>query len=233
MIRTFLLFFATVFLWDLTVFGQQHPPGRTCVTNEANALLWQIQPEYKEAMQAVETEVARYIRNQPNRKTNAFGDTIPVVFHVVYNSPQQNISALQIQSQLDILNEDFNRRNADASNTPAPFQAVAGNPQIYFCLASLDPEGNPTTGITRTQTTKTSFDYTKNEMKFTAQGGHDAWNRDLYLNIWICNLDNNILGYAQFPGGPAQTDGVVLLYRSIGRPPLNPFPGPYNRGRTA
>ena len=234
MTRTFSLLFATVFaLSFFNARAQQGPPDRGCATNEANALIWQKQPEYRQAMQAVETQVADYLKNRVNLKTNGFGDTIPVVFHVLYNNAQQNISDLQLISQLDVLNEDFNRRNPDASNTPVPFQSVAGNPQIFFCMASLDPEGKPTNGITRTQTNQTAFKYTENAMKFTAQGGYDAWNRDLYLNIWVCNLADNILGFAQFPGGPAATDGVVLLYRSVGRTPLNPFPGPYNRGRTA
>ncbi|MFC5271027.1 M43 family zinc metalloprotease [Adhaeribacter terreus] len=232
MIKTFTLLFATVFCLCFTTRAQETMQSRNCATDEVNALLGQNQPEYKNALQEVEKAAALYLQNRSGQRTNSLGDTIPVVFHVLYNTVQQNISDLQIQSQLDVLNEDFNRRNPDASNTPAAFQSVAGNPQVYFCLASLDPEGRPTNGITRTQTSQTSFEFTENKMKFTAQGGHDAWDRNLYLNIWICNLANNILGFAQFPGGPANTDGVVLFYRTVGRTPLNPFPGPYNRGRT-
>ncbi|MBK0403668.1 PKD domain-containing protein [Adhaeribacter sp. BT258] len=230
MIKTFTLLFATVFAFSFAAHAQEQ--GRNCATDEVNALLWRNQPEYKKAMQEIEKAAALYLQNRPGQRTNSLGDTIPVVFHVLYNNQQQNISDLQILSQLDVLNEDFNRRNPDASNTPAAFLNVAGNPQVYFCLASLDPEGKPTNGITRTQTNQASFEYTENKMKFTAQGGRDAWDRNLYLNIWICNLTNNILGFAQFPGGPAATDGVTLLYRAVGRTPLNPFPGPYNRGRT-
>jgi hypothetical protein len=232
MTKTFTLLFATVFAFSFAAHAQETEPGRNCATDEANALLWRNQPEYKNLMQEVEKAATLYLQNRPGQRTHTLGDTIPVVFHVLYNTPQQNISDLQILTQLDVLNEDFNRRNPDATNTPAPFLSVAGNPQVYFCLASLDPDGKPTNGITRTQTDQTSFEYTENKMKFTAQGGRDAWDRNLYLNIWICNLSNNILGFAQFPGGPAATDGVTLLYRTVGRTPLNPFPGPYNRGRT-
>lgn len=231
MTKTFWLLLATLFALHTTGFSQ-NKPGRGCATDEANALLLKKNPAYAKQMQRVETEVQAWLKRRSSLRTQSQGDTIPVVFHVVYNSAFQNISHTQLLSQLAVLNEDFNRRNADAANTPAAFQPVAGNPQIYFCLASLDPHGKPTTGITRTATSKTSFLYTENDVKFTSRGGRDAWNPELYLNIWICNLAENILGYAQFPGGPLETDGVVLEYSSVGNTPLNPFPGPYNRGRT-
>ena len=79
--------------------------------------------------------------------------TIPVVFHVVYNNSAQNISDAQIMSQLDVLNEDFRRLNADTVNTPSAFQGVAADTEIEFCLAIRDPNGNLTTGITRDQKT--------------------------------------------------------------------------------
>ncbi|MFN4123878.1 MAG: hypothetical protein ACK4GL_11310 [Flavobacteriales bacterium] len=103
-----------------------------------------------------------------------------------------------VQSQLDILNEDFRKLSADFPTTSAIFHGVAGDFEIEFCLATSDPQGNPTTGITRTQTTVTNFS-TNNAMKFTSQGGINAWPTNQYLNVWICNLGNNQLGYAQFP----------------------------------
>jgi len=102
---------------------------------------------------------------------------------------------------------------------------------IQFCLASRDPNGNPTTGIQRRQTTATSFS-TNNSVKYFAQGGLDAWPSGSYLNIWVCNLSNSVLGYAQFPGGSSSTDGVVLLWSSVGSV-LNPSGGAFGLGRTA
>jgi hypothetical protein len=64
---------------------------------------------------------------------------IPVVVHVVYNTNAQNISYEKIQSQIDVLNEDFNRTNLDASNTPMVFRPVAANPKIQFRLACVPP----------------------------------------------------------------------------------------------
>lgn len=108
---------------------------------------------------------------------------IPVVVHIVWNIASENLSVAQIQSQIDVLNEDFRRINTDASNTPVLFQDVAGDTNIQFYLACEDPNGNPTNGITRTQTTVTSFNPQNDNVKFSASGGKDAWNTARYLNI--------------------------------------------------
>jgi PKD repeat protein len=216
-----------------SVFGQA-PARRTCGTMEAEALLEKADPGYAARKQQNEAAIASYIANKANRSKMSTTYTIPVVFHVVYKTAAQNISTAQIMSQLDILNKDYRKMNADTSIIPAVFRPASADTQIEFCLSSLDPSGQPTTGITRTATTVTSFS-TNNVVKYTAQGGKDAWPRDKYLNIWICNLGGGLLGYGQFPGGPAATDGVVLLYTAVGKAPANPFTSaaPYDKGRTA
>jgi hypothetical protein len=158
---------------------------------------------------------------------------IPVVVHVVYKTQAQNISEAQINSQIDVLNEDYNRLNADASNTPSVWQSLGGSISVQFCLAKYDPDGNETSGIERTLTTFDSFDYSSDGVKFTAKGGADAWPNKYYLNIWVCNLANNVLGYATLPSGssPDKTDGVVVRYKSFGR--TGNVTAPYNKGRTA
>ena len=113
--------------------------------------------------------------------------TIPVVVHVVYYNSTENISTAQVQSQIDILNEDFRRLNADAANTPFAFQSVAADCEIEFCLATTDPNGNSTTGITRTSTSQPSFS-TNDGVKYSSSGGIDAWNTSEYLNIWVCDI---------------------------------------------
>lgn len=95
---------------------------------------------------------------------------IPVVVHVVYNNAAQNISDAQIHSQIQVLNEDFQRRNADKVNTPSAFSSVAGNANVEFKLAKIDPNGNPTEGITRTQTSVSAF-YNNDNVKFSNRGG--------------------------------------------------------------
>jgi hypothetical protein len=211
----------------------QTVPDRGCATTEATILLQKRDPALAKRMDIARKAAQTYSTGNLNLRKFQQGDTIPVVFHVVYNNFPQNISDAQLLSQLAVLNEDFNRLNSDAGNTPPPFKAVAGNPRIHFCLAALDPYGKPSTGITRTFTSKPSFQYSENEVKFGNKGGHNVWNPELYLNIWVCNLADNILGYAQFPGGPPETDGIVLRYSSVGRYPINPFFSPYNLGRTA
>ena len=113
-------------------------------------------PMLEERMQKNENNLQHWIENQPESSSSTIL-TIPVVVHVVYYNSTENISTTQVQSQIDILNEDFRRMNADASNTPSAFQSVAADCEIEFCLATTDPNGNNTTGITRTSTSQSSL----------------------------------------------------------------------------
>lgn len=155
---------------------------------------------------------------------------IPVVFHVVYQNATENIHDSLLQEQLDVLNEDLNAANTDLWKVPLAWQPIIGNMQITFVFASLDPNGNPTTGIERQQTTAMSFT-TNDNVKHLATGGLDAWPDTSYLNIWVCDLSAALNGYTQFPGGPSATDGIVLNYRVVGRG--SPAQAPFNAGRTA
>jgi hypothetical protein len=205
-----------------------------CGTMARLEYLIQQDPTILARMAQVEAQTQAYIEAQRHLPYQRTGNviTIPVVVHIVYRTTAQNISDAQVQSQIQVLNEDFRRLNADAVNTPSLFQSVAADAEIQFCLATRDPLGNPTNGITRTQTTKTSFSVYTDDVKYSSQGGKDAWPTDQYLNIWVCNLGGNVLGYAQFPnGGPAATDGVVIDYRYFGRG--GSAQAPYNKGRTA
>ncbi len=191
----------------------QAPHQDTCGTMGNLDLLLQQDPAYEKRMQEIEELSARYVARQqqrPNRNVEEI-IIIPVVVHVLYNTANQNISDTRVFSQLQVLNEDFRRLNADTAST----WPQADDSRIEFCLAKLDPNGNPTTGITRTQTNTSVFGF-DNSMKFTSQGGRDAWPRDEYLNIWVCDLVGGLLGYAQFPGGPAATDGIVVNTASFG-----------------
>ena len=132
-------------------------------------------------MQNNENNLQHWIENHPESSSSTIL-TIPVVVHVVYYNSNENISTAQVQSQIDILNEDFRRLNTDASNTPSAFQSVAADCEIEFCFATTDPNGNSTTGITRTSTSQSSFS-TNDDVKYSASGGIDAWNTSDYLNI--------------------------------------------------
>lgn len=151
--------------------------------------------------------------------------TIPVVVHVVYRTATENITDGQIATQMQVLNDDFRRLNADADNT----WSQAADTEIQFCMASVDPNGNATNGITRTQTTVNGFG-TNDGMKFNSSGGKDAWPTGDYLNMWVCNIGGGILGYAQFPGGSAATDGVVMGYQYFGT--TGTAQAPFDGGRT-
>lgn len=184
-------------------------------------------PEREQRLKEIEQHTARILENASRSVTGTI--TIPVVVHVVYNNATENISAAQVQSQIDILNEDFRRLNADAVNTPSVFQGVAADVEIEFCLATVDPQGNPTDGITRTPTSVTAFG-TNDEVKFNSSGGKDAWPASDYMNFWVCDISGGILGYAQFPGGPASTDGVVVDYQYFGD--IGTATAPFDKGRT-
>ncbi len=156
--------------------------------------------------------------------------TIPVVIHVLYNTPVQNISDAQILSQLVSLNNDFANLNSDAGNRPAAFAGAAANIRIRFCLAQVDPRGKRTTGIIRKATTVTVFT-ADDAMKSNYRGGDDAWDAKKYLNIWVCNLGGRSLGYATLPGSPADKDGVVISFDVFGT--TGYLRAPFNKGRTA
>ena len=112
-------------------------------------------PQYQQMADRAYDHAREQLNHSVSRSNQLL--TVPVVVHVVYNTPEQNISDEVIFSQLEVLNEDFQRLNTDAGEAREMYQAVADNPQIQFVLADTDPDGNPTTGITRTQTELPTF----------------------------------------------------------------------------
>lgn len=188
-------------------------------------------PKLQDRMQEIEIRSQEWIRTQAHSANkSAVVVTIPVVVHVVYNTTAQNISDAQILSQINILNQDFRKLNSDVSLVPAAFSGLAADCEIEFCMAKRDPNGNATNGIVRKSTTVTSFT-TNDNIKRSANGGSDPWNTSQYLNLWVGNLSGGVLGYAQFPGGAAATDGVVILFSAFGN--TGTAAAPFNKGRTA
>ena len=184
---------------------------------------------------AMENQLQAQLNNPIVRSIPQSTIIIPVVIHVVYNNSVQNISDAQIHSQIQVLNEDFRRLNADRTSTPGAFANVAGDANIEFRLAKIDPNGNSTTGVTRTQSSVSGFSHLSDNVKFTNSGGRNAWNTQRYLNIWVCNFSaQGLKGYATFPDQLAtnpNTDGVVISYKHFGRNGSTEFP--YDKGRTA
>jgi hypothetical protein len=186
-------------------------------------------PQYAEARAQSETRLWQHANRMISAGRSGI-TVIPVVVHVVYKTAAQNISDAQIHSQIDVLNRDFRKLNTDVSNTPAVFQPLCADARIEFQLATTDPSGGASAGITRTQTTADQF-VDDDKVKSAASGGADAWPADKYLNLWVCQLGNSLLGYAQFPGGPAATDGVVILHSGFGT--TGTATAPFNLGRSA
>ena len=200
-----------------------------CHTTEYEENLKNQYSQYKQERKKVNKETNHWIKNNYNNENSIV--TIPVVVHVVWNTTQENISDQQIFSQIDVLNADFRRTNIDAIMTPTVWTSIAADTEIEFCLATLDPNGTFTSGITRTQTSQTSFSIQADAMKSTSTGGIDPWDQDNYLNIWVCDLSGGILGYATPPSSfNNPDDGVVIGYNYFGT--LGTVQAPYNKGRT-
>ena len=209
---------------------------RTCSTMDVLEHRISQNSEIATNLEAAERRAAEWKAANPDFGRSADDVVyIPVVVHVVYiDSSVENISEAQIMSQIDVLNEDFRRHNPDSVNTRPEFQHLASDVGVEFCMADKDPDGNQTTGITRTQGDGGFFgffDPFTNSVKANSTGGKDPWPADQYLNIWVCNLGFfGLLGYAQFPGDDPATDGIVIDYRYFGT--TGTVTAPFDNGRT-
>jgi len=169
---------------------------------------------------------------------------IPVVVHIIHNGEAEgtgtNLSVAQIQSQIDVLNKDFQRLNTDASNTPSAFVSLAGSIDLQFVLARQDPIGAPTNGILRVQGTQASWSINENAI-FKALS---YWPAEKYLNIWVVKFNDETLGYAQYPVSSLPgledspndrlTDGLAISNTAFGSIDYGSFAldSKYNKGRT-
>jgi hypothetical protein len=221
--RNFILSILSFILLSTTLSAQ-----RTCAAEAVLAQQLLNNPAMQEEVENIRLHTQQFIQNGGAQDRTEV--TIPVVVHVVYFNATQNISDAQIATQLDVLNADFRRLNADAVNTPAAWQGIAADCEVNFCMAQQDPNGNATNGIVRVSTSVNGFSANDN-MKFASTGGSNIWDRNKYLNLWVCNLSGGLLGYAQFPGGSASTDGVVCDYAYFGT--IGTATAPFDLGRTA
>jgi hypothetical protein len=204
------------------------PRVRSCGAVTEFHRLAERDPRYRTRLARIEQTTQRSVARMRIAELPAV--TIPVVVHVVYKTPAENISDQQVQSQFVVLNADYNATNADIQNVPAPWKSLASNARIQFKLSSVDPDGKATNGIVRTKTNVSSFGQDET-VKSTADGGSDAWDIQRYLNIWVCSLGGGLLGYAQFPGGPPASDGVVIRNTAFGT--SGSAAAPFNLGRTS
>jgi hypothetical protein len=209
---------------------KQPPPiRRTCGTMAVHHTLLEQHPEYRIALGNLE------MATRARLSAGAFvmppqEVVIPVVVHVVFNAKSDNISQAQIDSQIATMNGDYSAANKDKANAPPVWKGLITDTMIRFALATKDPNGKPTKGVTRTHTKSTSFS-DDNAVKSSATGGADPWPSSKYLNLWVCTLSGGLLGYAQFPGSPPATDGVVILNTAFGTSGTATVP--FNLGRSA
>ncbi len=172
---------------------------------------------YEKAMYDIRS-VAKHVHSMKTSMDEQEEDlVIPVVFHIVYRFGTQNIPDLRITEQMNTLNADYAGLNTDISEVPADFTQFVGTSRIRFELASIDPDGNPTTGIERIETDSSVFSMSDEGIKHSELGGADAWNSSQYLNIWVGRIEQGILGYATPPNtAMADEDGVVIGYKYVG-----------------
>lgn len=226
-VRIILFFFSLI---AVNAFAQQS--FHRCYTTEYMDILEQQRPGIKAESNALFEAAMEYAHEHYSHKgTQSTPDTIyriPVVFHVVYNGSNQNTDYALLESQIQVLNEDYRRLNADTSNTRPIFKDRAADVGFEFFLATIDPDGNPTSGVTRTPTTSTFNFFDLDAMKSSSTGGKDAWDTQEYLNIWVCDLGGLVLGFAYPPTGApnwpagqgassANEEGVVIHYEVIGK----------------
>lgn len=199
--------------------------SRQCAAMEVLEEQLKADPSLRQRMAEIENFTRR--QEASGQMGRLEGDTmvIPVVVNVLFNAAAENISDGQIASQIEVMNEDFQMKNADHTSVPAHFEGVKGSMPIKFYLEKT----------VRKKTNKKSWT-TNDAMKKSSMGGIDPTSPTTMLNLWSCNLGGGVLGYAQFPGGNPATDGIVVLYSAVGsraKFPGGTYVSNYDLGRTA
>ncbi len=189
-----------------------------CGSYQANLEIEQQYPDIHEERNQLNIWTKQY--ETSSNKTRS-GYVIPVVFHINDPSNPQKVTLAQVQSAINILNEDFNAQNPDINTVRAPFSGIVADVGVSFCLATKDPQGNPTTGIT----------YHTNNLNGREPDGTgsavksiSAWPCEKYLNIWIVNRtenDNSLYnsGWAYYPStslADQSLDGIIYNHRYLG-----------------
>lgn len=250
----------TMILLVLAPAYSQNQPSEICGYQREVQRILARKPNFLAWQEAYYQQARQEFMDLSGAKRKIVADTlfyeVPVVFHVLYNKTAENINVSYINSQLNELNLAFRKLTADTQRIRSFFRPLAVDVRIQFVMATTDPSGNPTTGVTRNYTTVTTFaqnmygGYTTS-MKYSGSGGVNAWNPTRYLNIWICNMEwpgyvGIVYGFATPPtGAPNWTQfanatkdstdmesGVVLHYKIVGK--NNPLaPAKYNEGKSA
>jgi hypothetical protein len=195
------------------------PLRRSCGAMAAHMMLLERHPAFRANQMRLEGVTSRR-RDVPLDLAKSRLVVVNTVVNVVYATAEQNIADAQIRSQFTALNKDYRARNVDSRQTPTPWKGLVTDARIQFKLLK----------VTRTKTTRAGFTF-DDAVKKRSTGGIAPFQSRKYLNLWVCALTGGLLGYAQFPGGPPATDGVVINYQAFGT--KGTAAAPYNKGRTA
>jgi PKD repeat protein len=207
--RFFKEFPIIVILISIAVFSYSQEETFKCLTPEMNKLAEEKDPSIKERRAALAEFTKEYIARKDKSEEIYI---IPVVFHVVHDNGPENISKAQIEDAIRVINDDYRKMSADTSDIIPEFKSIAADSRIEFRLANLDPNGNCTEGITRTQSHLT---YTAGEeVKAVAL----SWPRAMYLNIWVVNsISGSAAAYAYYPGTAGDGwDGILCSHTYVG-----------------
>jgi len=198
--------------------GRRTPLRRSCGAMAAHMMLLERYPAFRATQMRLEGATSRRRDTGVDLKKAKLA-VIKTVVNVVYKTDEQNISDAQIRSQMTAMNKDFRATNPDKSRVPAPWHGLVSDARTQFKLVK----------VTRTKTAKSGFSV-DDGVKKASTGGIEPFNPQTNLNIWVCALTGGLLGYAQFPGGPASLDGVVINYLAFGT--TGTAQAPFNKGRT-
>jgi len=192
-------------------------------------------PELAAKRAAQRKSINQIIKSHRNEKNKAVV-TLPIVFHVLHNSPTQNIDSTQIASQIDVINADFRKLNSNIGILQGGFVNLAADTEFEFKLATTDPNGNATNGITRKATTNPAIGGSDTDYYDPAKGGVAAWDPERYINVWVVNINSagGDFGFATFPGeaDPKSSDGCVIDYKYFGTTGTAAASQPQHLGRT-
>jgi len=192
---------------------------RSCGAMAAHMMLLEQYPSFRANQMRLEGATSKRREEKFDAKEVPIV-TIRTIVNVVYKTAEQNISDAQIATQIKALTADYRASNADRSKVPAPWKGLVADARMQFELVK----------VTRTQTSVASFTH-DDKVKKASTGGIAPITPKTHLNLWVCALSGGLLGYAQFPGGPVATDGVVINYQAFGT--TGTAKVPFNKGRTA
>lgn len=215
------LLFIIPLLLKVSVIVSQQQAIQPCYTDQAMEEHFLAHPEARAQYEKTKAQFTQDYANHVIREFNNQGKsantaaaiyTVPVVFHILHIGGAENISDAQIYNQMQVINEDYSKTNANIVNTVSQFTAIAADAQIVFKLATLDPNGNCTSGINRYYDVNT--DWTRNLSHYIY-----TWNPTKYMNVYVVkSITNNAAGYTFIPGtAPSSAaDAIVMLANYVG-----------------